>query len=155
TRLRAPWLPIPGLWTVPLFGHDRNIGLTSLNWEIRPEGLGMVLDRVWSYGRFPRLIVTEGGASFNDQLIEGRVHDLERISYYQSHLAQVLLAKERGIRVDGYFAWSLLDNFEWTEGLKPRFGLTFVDYDTQERYVKDSGYWFARMLGGSARPSGN
>ncbi|MDP4013058.1 MAG: GH1 family beta-glucosidase [Candidatus Nanopelagicales bacterium] len=150
TRLKAPWLPIPRLWTLPHFGHDRSVGLTSLGWEIRPEGLGMVLDKVWAYGRFPKLIVTEGGASFPDELNSGRVRDPARISYYKAHLAQVLAAQRRGVAVDGYFCWSALDNFEWTEGLRPRFGLTYVDYATQERHIKDSGYWFSRLLGGKA-----
>ena len=156
TRLRAPWLPIPGLWTVPQFGgagedasgHE----VTSLGWEIMPEGLGMVLDRMAAYNAFPRLVVTEGGASFIDEVVDGRVHDPARIAYYQSHLAQVLAARDRGIPVDGYFAWSLLDNFEWAEGLVPRFGLAYVDYPTQRRTIKDSGFWFAAQLGGTARP---
>lgn len=151
TRLKAPWLPIPKLRTVPYFGTDRAVGLTSMNWEIRPEGLGMVLDKVWAYGKYPRLIVTEGGASFNDRLVDGRVHDQQRIHYYQDHLEQVSLARARGINVDGYFAWSLLDNFEWIEGLRPRFGVAYVDYSTQQRYLKDSGYWFSQLLGGTAK----
>lgn len=106
----------------------------------------MVLDRVWSYGKYPRLVVTEGGASFDDRLVAGRVRDQQRITYYQQHLAQLVAAQARGIAVDGYFCWSLLDNFEWAEGLRPRFGLAYVDYATQQRFVKDSGHWFAAML---------
>ena len=154
TRLRAPWLPIPGLWTVPSFGggDPSDPGCTSLGWEIDPSGLGMVLDAMHAYGSFPRLVVTEGGASFDDRIVGGRVHDPRRIAYYESHIAQVLAARERGVPVDGYFAWSLLDNFEWAEGLVPRFGLAYTDYATQERTIKDSGYWFAEQLGGTARP---
>jgi beta-glucosidase len=153
TRLRAQWLPIPGLWTYPRFGRDRSLELTSMGWEVRPEGLGMVLDKVHSYGRYDRIVVTEGGASFEDELAHGRVHDARRVSYYQSHLTEVAKARQRGIPVDGYFAWSLLDNFEWAEGYRPRFGLVFVDYPTQQRTIKDSGYWFARQLGGTATPT--
>ena len=149
TRLRAPFRPIPGLWTIPGFGDDPDVEKTSLGWEIRPEGLGMVLDMVNAYG-YPRIVVTEGGASFVDELVEGRVHDQRRIAYYQSHLAQVKAAMERGVPVDGYFCWSLMDNFEWAEGFVPRFGLAYVDYETQHRYIKDSGYWFASELGGTA-----
>ena len=112
----------------------------------------MVLDRMAAYNAFPRLVVTEGGASFIDEVVDGRVHDPARIAYYQSHLAQVLAARDRGIPVDGYFAWSLLDNFEWAEGLVPRFGLAYVDYPTQRRTIKDSGFWFTAQLGGTARP---
>lgn len=152
TRLRAPWLPIPGLWTVPELVAPVSADTTSLGWPIRPEGLGMVLDRMAGYGPWKRLVVTEGGASFDDHLEGDRVHDARRVDYYRSHLAQVLAARERGVAVDGYFAWSLLDNFEWAEGLVPRFGLAYTDYSTQERIIKDSGYWFAEQLGGSARP---
>ncbi|HQV84198.1 MAG TPA: family 1 glycosylhydrolase, partial [Ornithinibacter sp.] len=151
TRLRAPFLPIPGLWTLPRFGGaEHGNELTSLGWEIMPEGLGLVLDAVHAYGAFERIVVTEGGASFPDELVDGRVHDDRRIEYYRSHLAQVAGARARGVPVDGYFAWSLLDNFEWAEGLEPRFGLVHVDYDTQVRTIKDSGYWFAEQLGGTA-----
>ena len=152
TRLRAPFRPIPGLWTIPGFGDDPDVEKTSMGWEIRPEGLGMVLDMVNAYDRFPRSVVTEGGASFPDRLMAERVRDSRRIAYYESHLAQVRAAIDRGVPVDGYFCWSLLDNFEWAAGYEPRFGLVYVDYETQRRVVKDSGYWFADQLGGTAVP---
>ncbi len=152
TRLRAPFRPIPGLWTIPGFGADPTLEKTSMGWEIRPEGLGMVLDMVHGYDRYPRIVVTEGGASFEDHLVRGRVHDDRRIAYYESHLAQVSAAIDRGVPVDGYFCWSLLDNFEWAAGLVPRFGLVHVDYETQQRTIKDSGLWFAGQLGGTAAP---
>ena len=150
TRLRAPWLPIPGIWTIPHFGQDRGCELTSMGWEVRPEGLGMVLDRVHAYGAYDRVVVTESGASFDEELVDGRVHDNRRIAYYQRHLAELRATIDRGVPVEGYFCWSLLDNFEWTFGYRPRFGLVHVDYATQQRIVKDSGRWFARLLGGRA-----
>lgn len=150
TRLRAPWLPIPGIWTIPHFGQDRGCELTSMGWEVRPEGLGMVLDRVHAYGAYDRVVVTESGASFDEELVDGRVHDNRRIAYFQRHLAELRATIDRGVPVDGYFCWSLLDNFEWTFGYRPRFGLVHVDYATQQRIVKDSGRWFARLLGGRA-----
>ncbi len=150
TRLRAPWLPIPGLWTIPHFGQDRGCELTSMGWEVRPEGLGMVLDRVHAYGAYDRVVVTESGASFDEELVDGRVHDNRRIAYFQRHLAELRATIDRGVPVEGYFCWSLLDNFEWTFGYRPRFGLVHVDYATQKRVVKDSGRWFARLLGGRA-----
>ncbi len=153
TRLRAPFRPIPGLWTVPGFGDDPDLEKTSMGWEIRPEGLGMVLDMVHAYGRYPRIVITEGGASFEDHLVRGRIHDDRRIAYYESHLAQVQSAIDRGVPVDGYFCWSLMDNFEWAAGFEPRFGLVHVDYQTQVRTIKDSGYWFADQLGGTASAS--
>ncbi|MBI2705216.1 MAG: beta-glucosidase [Actinobacteria bacterium] len=147
TRLKAPPLPIPYFGTAPMFGHDwKRFELTSFGWEIRPDGLYDVLQRAHGYGRFPRLVVTENGASFNDVLAGDRVHDRRRIGFYEDHLAAVLRAKNDGIPVDGYFAWSLLDNFEWAEGYRTRFGLVYVDYATQRRIVKDSGHWFRELL---------
>jgi beta-glucosidase len=148
TRLKAPPLPIPLLWTAPLFGRDwRSYELTSTGWEIRPEGLYDVLARAQGYG-FARLVVTENGAAFPDRLEGDRVADPRRVRFYEEHLAQVLRARADGIAVDGYFCWSLLDNFEWAEGYRARFGIVYVDYASQRRVVKDSGRWFQRFLAG-------
>lgn len=84
----------------------------------------------------PRLYVTENGAAFPDHLVDGRVHDERRTAYYRSHLAQVARAVADGLPVHGYFCWSLMDNFEWAEGYVPRFGLTHVDFATQQRTVR-------------------
>ncbi len=77
---------------------------------------------------------------------EGRVHDKERLSYLQRHLAALKVAVDAGVPVKGYFAWSLLDNFEWAEGYLRRFGLAYVDYPTQRRILKDSGLWYGQFL---------
>jgi beta-glucosidase len=74
------------------------------------------------------------------------VHDPRRIRYLRDHLAQVHRAVTAGVPVRGYFAWSLMDNFEWAHGYKMRFGLVYVDYQTQERIVKDSGRWYAQVI---------
>ena len=113
-----------------------------------------------AYGRFDRLVVTENGAAFPDQLIGNpfdlgdklSVDDPRRILFYQHHLEQVLRAKRDGAPVDGYFAWSLMDNFEWADGYGPRFGLIYVDYPTQTRVVKSSGRWFQDLLAVSNTP---
>ncbi len=117
-----------------------------MNWEVYPEGLYDLLRKFSAYREIRELIVTENGYAAGDQLIAGRVVDAERISYYREYLAQVLRAKQEGVNVTGYFAWSLLDNFEWAEGYRPRFGLIHVDYLTQKRTIKDSGYWFRDFL---------
>lgn len=149
TRLKAYLVPIPGFWTAPIFGRDwRNYELTSTGWEVRPDGLYDVLARANSYG-FRRLVVTENGAAYPDRLTGDRVRDLRRIGFYELHLEQVLRARRDGIPVDGYFCWSLLDNFEWAEGYRARFGLVYVDYPTQRRIIKDSGHWFQRFLTGT------
>jgi beta-glucosidase len=159
TRLKAPPLPVPGLWTIPMFGRDhRKYDLTATGWEVQPDGLHSVIMRAHSYGRFPRLVITENGAAYPDQLVGDptddsaslRVADPRRIVFYQQHLEQIRRAQLDGAPVDGYFAWSLIDNFEWAEGYGPRFGLVYVDYPTQRRVVKDSGRWFQRFLAGAS-----
>jgi beta-glucosidase len=74
------------------------------------------------------------------------VHDDKRLKFYQDYLAQVLRAKKDGINVKGYYSWTLMDNFEWAEGTRPRFGLVYTDFATQKRYMKDSGLWFKEFL---------
>ena len=79
--------------------------------------------------------------------------DAARRAYLQAAIGQVLRARQDGVDVGGYFAWSLTDNFEWAEGYGPRFGLVHVDYETQARIVKDSGRWYQQFLGGAALPA--
>ena len=74
------------------------------------------------------------------------MHDQSRIDFFRAYLFQVLKAKSEGVPVEGYFVWTLTDNFEWSEGYRPRFGLIHVDYATQKRTIKDSGYWFQELL---------
>ena len=162
TRFKALLAPIPGLWTLPIFGRDfRNYEITATGWEVNPTGLHNVIMAMHAYGRFDRLVVTENGAAFPDQLIGNpfdladklSVDDPRRILFYQHHLEQVLRAKRDGAPVDGYFAWSLMDNFEWADGYGPRFGLIYVDYPTQTRVVKGSGRWFQELLTAGKNPS--
>ena len=94
----------------------------------------------------PSLIVTESGAAFTDVLNEGEVHDPKRMQYLKDNILQVLRARKEGLNVNGYFIWTFLDNFEWAEGYYPRFGLVYVDFLTQKRIVKSSGYWYAAFL---------
>lgn len=82
------------------------------------------------------------------------MRDPRRIAFYEDHLAQMLRAKRDGVPVDGYFCWSLTDNFEWAEGYVPRFGIVYVDYPTQRRVVKDSGRWFQERLQGRPHRGG-
>ncbi|HMV37170.1 MAG TPA: family 1 glycosylhydrolase, partial [Turneriella sp.] len=121
-----------------------------MNWEVYPEGLYDLLKKFSAYPEIRELMVTENGFAAEDQLVAGRVADAERIGYYREYIGQVLRAKQEGVNVTGYFAWSLLDNFEWAEGYRPRFGLVHVDYLTQKRTIKDSGYWFRDFVRGRA-----
>ncbi|MGH2646783.1 MAG: glycoside hydrolase family 1 protein, partial [Ginsengibacter sp.] len=124
----------------------RNVEATLMNWEVYPESIYYVLKKFSSYKNIPSLIVTENGAAFTDILANGAVHDIKRIQYLQDNISQVLRAKREGVNVTGYFVWTFLDNFEWAEGYYPRFGLVYVDFQTQKRIVKSSGYWYADFL---------
>ena len=116
-------------------------------WEIYPEGMYETLKQVWDYKPACEIMVTENGVPVPDGLdFDGRVRDERRIRYLQNHIAQVHRAIEDGIPVKGYFHWSLLDNFEWALGYGPRFGLVYVDFKTQQRIIKDSGVWFAKVI---------
>ncbi len=122
--------------------------LTAFGWPVMPEGLVLLLERVareWG----PRAIyITENGSTFDDAVRpDGRVHDPQRRRYLARHLAAARECLARGVPLAGYFAWSLLDNFEWAEGYERRFGLTYVDFQTQQRTLKASGQWYANFLG--------
>jgi beta-glucosidase len=95
----------------------------------------------------PPIYITENGCSFADEVgPDGKVHDPERIDFLAEHLAAVRAAMDAGIDVRGYFVWSLLDNFEWSKGYAPRFGLVHVDYETQRRTPKDSYEWYRKLV---------
>jgi beta-glucosidase len=124
---------------------------TSMGWEIHPQGLRDVLVRVAKEYDSPRLYVTESGAAFNDEPdATGYVHDHQRADYVRTHVQAMAAAVADGAPVHGYYAWSLIDNFEWAYGYRPRFGLAYVDYRTQRRTLKHSGEVYARLIAGAA-----
>jgi beta-glucosidase len=143
----APWLPLLGAALVP--AAKRGVPVTQMGWEVYPESLYQMVKQYAAYPGAPELVITESGAAFADEPAGGRVPDVARRAYYQAAIGQVLRARREGIRVNGYFPWSFTDNFEWAEGYRPRFGLVHVDYETQERTVKDSGRWYGEFLGGA------
>ena len=120
--------------------------LTDMGWEVYPDALyEQLMDLKDNYDN-PTVYITENGAAFPDKLDNGRVHDLDRIAYFEAYLSAVHRAMTEGVDVKGYFAWSLLDNFEWADGYSKRFGITYVDYATQTRYPKDSYYWYQELI---------
>jgi beta-glucosidase len=127
----------------------RGVAHTAMGWEVYPEGIYKVLKQFDGYGKIKKIIITENGVAIDDELRDGKVDDQQRIHFYQLYLEQVLRAKKEGVKVDGYFAWSFTDNFEWAEGYRPRFGLVYVDYATQKRIIKSSGFWFRKLMMGT------
>jgi len=125
---------------------DRNVPTTAMGWEVYPPAIYHILKKFNAYPQIRNILITENGAAFPDEIVDGKVNDLERAEYLQTHLAQILKAKQEGCKVSGYFVWTLTDNFEWAEGYHPRFGLIHVDFDTQKRTVKSSGQWYADFL---------
>lgn len=121
---------------------------TETHWEVFPEALTRIL--LWvteRYGKFP-IYITENGAAFYDppSPIDGRIDDPLRVEYYRQHLRAAHDAMQQGVDLRGYYAWSLLDNYEWSLGFSKRFGLVHVDYSTQRRTIKASGRYYAEVI---------
>ncbi|HEX4858437.1 MAG TPA: GH1 family beta-glucosidase [Usitatibacteraceae bacterium] len=119
---------------------------TEMGWCIYPRGLTEVLTTLHREYRLPPVYITENGAAFKDPLVDGRVHDADRIDYLRNHVAAVADAIRQGVPVAGYMVWSLMDNFEWSSGYAKRFGIVHVDYATQRRTLKDSAHWYREFL---------
>ena len=129
--------------------ETQNVERTAFGWEVSPEGMVTLLSRVASEYRPAEIYLTENGSTYDDTVTsEGRVEDIQRRNYLKRHLLALRQIVAMGIPVKGYFAWSLLDNFEWAEGYIRRFGLTHVDFKTQERRLKASGEWYRAFLRG-------
>jgi len=132
----------PATVSIPATSGDFH---TDLGWEIDAKGLSHLLRQV--YGRYdlPPCYITENGACYNHDIVDGVVDDQPRLDYLRDHIGDVADAVDQGIPVRGYFAWSLMDNFEWAEGYAMRFGIVHVDYATQARTIKKSGHWYRAL----------
>ncbi|CAN5789363.1 GH1 family beta-glucosidase [soil metagenome] len=142
-------LTTPVIWAneaTPAKRHVPAENITEMGWEVTPEGLYKTLKQFAAYNGVHKIIITENGAAFKDEVKNGSVNDPQRLKFYQEYLAQVLKAKREGLPIDGYFCWTFIDNFEWSEGFRPRFGLVYMNQLTKETIVKDSGKWFADFL---------
>ncbi len=120
--------------------------ITDMGWEIYPRGLTELLCRLHRDYTLPDVYVTENGAAFPDQLVDGRVQDAARTRYIARHIEATADALAAGVPLKGYMVWSLLDNFEWASGLAKRFGIVHVDYATQRRTPKASAKWYRDFL---------
>jgi beta-glucosidase len=144
---------VKNIWFIP-YMHGLEINpakrgateISEMGWEFYPESIYETLKRFSAYKGVKKIYITENGCALQDQVVDNRVHDIQRINYFKRYFEQMLRAKNEGVNVGGYLCWTLLDNFEWREGYKPRYGLVYVDFKTQERIIKDSGYWFRDFL---------
>jgi beta-glucosidase len=129
------------------FAQLKDSPKTDMGWEVCPEGLCDLLIRLKNdYGN-PALMITENGAAYPDRIVEkGQVQDHDRIEYLAAHLRECRRAIEHGVKLQGYFLWTLMDNFEWGYGYSKRFGITHVDYRTQARTWKKSASWYQSVI---------
>ena len=120
--------------------------MTAFRWPVTPDALYWGPKFFWERYKLP-IFITENGMSNVDWVsLDGKVHDPQRIDFLNRHLLELQKAAGDGVDIGGYFQWSILDNFEWTEGYKERFGLVYVDYPTQKRILKDSAYWYKDVI---------
>ena len=126
---------------------------TDIGWEIYAPGLKLLVEDLYRRYELPECYITENGACDNTGIVDGEVDDTMRLDYLGDHLDVVAGLIKDGYPLRGYFAWSLMDNFEWAEGYRMRFGLVHVDYETQVRTVKKSGKWYRELA--AKFPKGN
>ncbi len=159
SRIKVSWAPwIPFLMTrfhhhrIPNREYLRNgVRYTSMGWEVYPEALYETLIKLRDdYGNIP-VYITENGAAFTDKFTDYRIKDEARINYLAEYTAQAAKAASEGCDLRGYFVWSLLDNFEWAEGYRKRFGIVHVNFENQRRTIKDSGYWYKDLINANRR----
>jgi beta-glucosidase len=149
---RAAWyVPFLGAWVdeAQTGGKETVINgmlYTDAGREVYPQAFYETLMRLKNdYGN-PLIYITENGASFSDTVENGQVHDPLRVTFLEGYMEAAARAIRDGARIEGYFIWSLIDNFEWSAGFSKRFGLVYVDHKTQERIIKDSGYWVKKLI---------
>jgi beta-glucosidase len=119
---------------------------TAMNWEIYPKGLyDLLINISKEYTDLP-LYITENGAAFNDEVVDGIVNDTKRIEFLKGHFKSAYDAIQSGVNLQRYYVWSLMDNFEWAYGYSKRFGIIFVDYSTKERILKNSAHWYKEVI---------
>ena len=123
-----------------------NVERTAMDWEVHAPAFEEILLRIKEVYNPKSIYITENGSAWDDQLINGAVEDESRINYLQSHLDAMFSAQKKGVPIDGYFAWSLMDNFEWAYGYEKRFGIVHVDYKSQKRTPKKSAHYYKNLI---------
>ncbi len=120
---------------------------TLMGWAVVPWGCKKLLHWIKERYENPPIVITENGCAYDDQLVDGEVNDLERLDFYKTYLEACAEAIGEGVNLEGYFAWSLMDNFEWASGYEKRFGMHYVDFETLERTPKASAIWYKEFIG--------
>jgi len=138
------FVPVIQAWEVK--AKSRRKAHTAMGWEINADSFYKIIKQFAAYPNVKNIMITENGAAFHDKITDGIVDDQERIAYFKLYLEAMLKAKNEGVNIIGYMAWTLMDNFEWAEGYLARFGLVYNDFKTQERTIKNSGYWWKEFL---------
>jgi beta-glucosidase len=132
----------PSAKPLPYKQVTKPVERTFMGWEVHAPTFEELLLRFASEYKPKEIFVTENGSAWDDQVVNGKIDDQERISYLERHLDALFSARAKGVPVNGYFAWSLMDNFEWAYGYGKRFGLIYVDYPTQKRIPKSSAHYY-------------
>jgi beta-glucosidase len=140
------FVPIIQAWEIK--AKSRRKPHTAMGWEINADSFYNIIKQFAAYP-IKNILITENGAAFKDVLKDEKVNDEERIAYFELYLLALLKAKNEGLNITGYMAWTLMDNFEWSEGYNARFGLVYNDFKTQERTIKKSGFWWQEFLKGN------
>lgn len=144
--------PTPWVGCADVEFVDRGLAKTHMGWDVIPDGLTATLQRVARDYPVSSIYIMENGAAYPDEVTDGRVHDVDRAEYIDQHLKASHSAVSAGVPLHGYFVWSLLDNFEWAWGYERRFGVVRVDYETQERIVKDSALAYSAIARANGWP---
>lgn len=123
-----------------------DIPRTDWDWLIYPQGMYDLLVRIKKdYPHYKKIYITENGMGYKDEFEDGVILDTPRIDYLRQYLSAISDAITDGVNVEGYFLWSLMDLFSWTNGYNKRYGLFYVDFETQKRYPKESAYWYKQL----------
>ncbi len=136
----------PVLFANQIPAKERNVKINNMGMEIFPKGLMKMLEKFSQYEGVKEIYISESGVCFDEELIDGEVNDKNRIQYFKKTFKICRKAIKRGINLKGYFIWTLVDNFEWADGFKPRFGIVYNNFATQKRTIKKSGYWIKEFL---------
>ncbi|OGF51021.1 MAG: beta-glucosidase [Candidatus Firestonebacteria bacterium RIFOXYA2_FULL_40_8] len=130
--------------------YDPTVPVTTMNWGVTPNAMYWAVKHIQDNYDIKKMYITENGAAYLDVIThDGKIHDTDRINFLNQYLSELHRAMKAGYKVDGYFLWSLFDNFEWASGYTQRLGCVYVDYPTQKRILKDSAYWYKSVIKGN------